>query len=360
MNFGSDNQAGVHDAVLDAIRDANTGTAVAYGHDEWSARAEARLRDVFECDLAAYLVVTGTAANALALAACCPPHGAVVCHQEAHINTDECGAPEMYSGGAKLMGVRGAGCKLTPAAVTAMLDTMGRGEHEQRPSVLSLSQATELGTVYTAAEVAALADLARTRRMHLHVDGARFANAVAHLGGTPAALSWQAGVDVLSFGATKNGALGVEAVLFFDRALTTDFLYRRKRSGQLVSKSRYLGAQMLAYLHDDLWLANARQANRMAAALADGLRRTPGLRLPLPVQANEVFAVVPRAMHEALRARGARYLEWPGEGPGTDTVAASEVLIRLVTSFRTSVDDVQAFVTAARDCASAGAVWSSP
>jgi threonine aldolase len=257
----------------------------------------------------------------------------------------------LYSGGAKLMGVRGAGCTLTPAAVTAMLDTMGRGEHEQRPSVLSLSQATELGTVYTVAEVTALADLARTRRMHLHVDGARFANAVAHLGGTPAALSWQSGVDVLSFGATKNGALGVEAVLFFNRALATDFLYRRKRSGQLVSKSRYLGAQMLAYLHDGLWLANARQANRMAAALADGLRPTPGLRLPLPVQANEVFAVVPRATHEALRARGALYLEWPGEGPGTDTIAASEVLIRLVTSFRTSVDEVQAFVAAVRNCA---------
>ena len=156
MNFGSDNVSGVHDAILDAIRDANAGTAAAYGHDDWSARAERRLRDVFECDLAAYLVVTGTAANALALAACCPSHGAVVCHQEAHINTDECGAPEMFTGGAKLLGVRGAAGKLTPAAVAAMLDTMGRGEHEQRPSVLSLSQATELGTAYTAAEVTAL------------------------------------------------------------------------------------------------------------------------------------------------------------------------------------------------------------
>ena len=149
MNFGSDNQAGVHDAILDALRDANTGAAAAYGHDDWSGAAERRLRDVFECDLAAYLVVTGTAANALALAACCPPHGAVVCHAEAHITTDECGAPELFTGGAKLLGVRGAAGKLTPAAVTAMLDTMGRGEHEQRPSVLSLSQATELGTVYT-------------------------------------------------------------------------------------------------------------------------------------------------------------------------------------------------------------------
>ena len=315
MNFGSDNVSGVHDAILDALREANAGTAVAYGHDDWTARAVARLRDVFECDLSAYLVVTGTAANALALAACCPPHGAVVCHHEAHITTDECGAPEMFTGGAKLMGVRGAAGKLTPAAVTAMLATMGRGEHEQRPSVLSLSQATELGTVYTPAEVAALAELARAQHMHLHMDGARFANALVRLGCTPAELTWKAGVDVLSFGATKNGALGVEAVVFFDRSLTDDFLYRRKRAGHLVSKGRYLGAQMLAYLDGDLWLGNARHANTLADRLAAGLRTLPGVRLPLPVEANEVFAIVPRAVHEKLRADGARYLEWPGEGP---------------------------------------------
>ena len=347
MNFGSDNQAGVHDAILDALRDANTGAAAAYGHDDWSGAAERRLRDVFECDLAAYLVVTGTAANALALAACCPPHGAVVCHAEAHITTDECGAPELFTGGAKLLGVRGAAGKLTPAAVTAMLDTMGRGEHEQRPSVLSLSQATELGTVYTPDEVAGLAALARTRRMHVHMDGARFANAVVRLGAAPAALSWQAGVDVLSFGATKNGALGVEAVIVFDRALADDFLYRRKRAGQLVSKSRYLGAQMLAYLDGDLWLATARHANRMADRLAQALGRLRGVRLPLPVQANEVFAIVPRTLHERWRAGGARYLEWPGEGPGTDVVAGDETFIRLVTSFQTTEADVQALVGAA-------------
>ena len=347
MNFGSDNVHGVHDAILDAIRDANTGTAVAYGHDDWSQRAEARLRDVFECDLAAYLVVTGTAANALALAACCPSHGAVVCHLEAHINTDECGAPEMYTGGAKLMGVRGAAGKLTPRAVHAMLDAMGRGEHEQRPSVLSISQATELGTAYSVADVAALAKAAHARGMHLHMDGARFANALVRLGCTPAELTWKSGVDVLSFGATKNGALGVEAVVFFDKDLTADFLYRRKRAGQLVSKSRYLGAQMLAYLHDDLWLDNARQANAMADLLAEGLRGVAAVRLPLPVEANEVFAIVPRPLHESLQLQGAQYLAWPGEGPGTDTVAPDEVLIRLLTSFRTTADDVRAFLNAA-------------
>ena len=255
---------------------------------------------------------------------------------EAHINTDECGAPELYTGGAKLLGVRGAACKLTPAAVTAVLDAMGRGEHEQRPSVLSLSQATELGTAYAPAEVSALSELARARRMHVHMDGARFANALVRLGCTPADLTWKAGVDVLSFGATKNGALGVEAVIFFDRALADDFLYRRKRAGQLVSKSRYLGAQMIAYLADDLWLTNARHANRIADSLADGLRAIPGVRLPLPIDANEVFAIVPRSMHDALRAGGARYSEWPGEGPGTVVVGPGEVFIRLLTSFRTT------------------------
>jgi threonine aldolase len=352
MNFSSDNVSGVHDAILDALRAANDGTAVAYGHDEWTARAVARLRDVFECDLSAYLVVTGTAANALALAACCPPHGAVVCHHEAHITTDECGAPEMFTGGAKLMGVRGPAGKLTPAAVSAMLDTMGRGEHEQRPSVLSLSQATELGTAYAPAEVAALADLARARRMHVHMDGARFANALVRLACTPAELTWRSGVDVLSFGATKNGALCVEAVVFFDTALAEDFLYRRKRAGHLVSKSRYLGAQMLAYLDHDLWLTNARHANTMADRLAAGLGRLPGVRLPLPVDANEVFVIVPRALHDGLRAAGARYLEWPGEGPGTDVVAGDEAFIRLLTSFRTNDGEVRAFIDAASSIAS--------
>jgi threonine aldolase len=347
MNFGSDNVSGVHDAILDALRAANAGTAVAYGHDEWTARAVARLRDVFECDLSAYLVVTGTAANALALAACCPPHGAVVCHHEAHITTDECGAPEMFTGGAKLTGVRGPAGKLTPAAVGGMLATLGRGEHEQRPSVLSLSQATELGTVYTTAEVAALAERARAHRMHVHMDGARFANALVRLGCTPAELTWKAGVDVLSFGATKNGALGVEAVVFFDPGLTDDFLYRRKRAGHLVSKGRYLAAQMLAYLDDELWLGNARHANAMADRLASGLRRLSGVRLPLPVEANEVFAIVPRVVHERLRAAGARYLEWPGEGPGTDAAADDETFIRLLTSFRSTEEDVRAFLAAA-------------
>lgn len=349
MNFNSDNVHGVDEAILDALRDANAGTARAYGYDDWTAAAEQRLRDVFECDVAAFLVVTGTAANSLALTACCPPYGAVVCHHEAHIVVDECGAPEMFSGGARLMGVRGPAGKLTPAAVTATLATLGRGEHEQRPSVLSVSEATELGTVYTPAEVSALAALARERRMHVHMDGARFANALARLGCTAAELTWKSGVDVLSFGATKNGAMGVEAVVFFATALSTDFRYLRKRTGQLVSKNRFLAAQMLAYLADDRWMRNARHANAMADRLAAGVATWPGARLPLPVDANAVFAIVPRPLHDRLQAQGARYLVWPGEGPGTDTVGGGEVFIRLLTSFRTSPADVDALVGAAAE-----------
>lgn len=346
MSFGSDNVHGVDDAIVDAIREANSGTARAYGYDDWTAAAERRLRDVFACDLAAYLVVTGTAANSLALAACCPPYGAVVCHHEAHIVTDECGAPELYSGGAKLMGVRAPGAKLTPGAVSAMLATMGRGEHEQRPSVLSLSQTTELGTLYTPHEVTALSTLARERGMRVHMDGARFANAVARLGCSPAAISWQAGVDVLSFGATKNGALGVEAVIFFDRSLAHDFVYLRKRTGQLVSKSRFLGAQMLAYLEGERWLTNARHANAMADLLADRLRGLPGVRLPLPLGGNAVYAIVPATLHDAMRAHQGRGFQWPGEGPGTEAVGDGEVFIRLVTSFRTTRDDIDDFMRA--------------
>ncbi len=353
MNFNSDNVHGVDDAILDALREANAGTARAYGHDDWTAAAEARLRDVFECDLAAYLVVTGTGANSLALAAACPPYGAVVCHREAHINVDECGAPELYTGGAKLMGVGGAGAKITPDAVTTLLGRMGRGEHEQRPSVLSISQATELGTRYSIDEIAALAALTRERGLRLHMDGARFANALVRLGVSPAAMTWQAGVDVLSFGATKNGALGVEAVVFFDRALARDFLYLRKRTGQLVSKSRFLAAQMLAYLDQDRWLANARHANAMADRLAGAWRTLPGVRLPLPLEANAVFAIVPQALHAHLQAHGVRYLVWPGDGPGTDAVGEGEVFMRLLTSFRTTTDELDALVALARQAPAA-------
>ncbi|MEZ5420428.1 MAG: low specificity L-threonine aldolase [Vicinamibacterales bacterium] len=344
MNFNSDNVHGVDDAVLDALGRANAGTARAYGYDDLTVAAEARLGELFERDVEAYLVVTGTAANALALSACCQPWDAVVCHAEAHVMTDECGAPELVSGGARLMGVPGPGCKLTPDAVTAMLATLGRGEHEHRPRALSLSQSTELGTIYSVAEVAALAACAHDRGMRVHMDGARFANALVRLDVTPATLTWRAGVDVLSFGLTKNGAMGVEAVVFFDHGLAHDFRFRRKRAGQLVSKGRFLAAQVLALLEDDRWRKNARHANAMADRLAAALRPLPGVRLPLPVEANAVFAIVPDALHAHLQGHGVRYLVWPGAGPGTDVVRPGETFIRLLTSFRTTPAEVDGLV----------------
>lgn len=345
MNFRSDHVVGVHDAILEALASANAGTAASYGYDDWTLRAERQLRDIFECDLEAYLVLTGTAANALALSAVCPPYGQVLCHAEAHIIVDECGAPELQIGSGRLMGLPGAGGRLTPAVVGRAIDGLVREEHQQQPAALSLTQATELGTAYSADEVAALTALARGRGLRCHMDGARFANALVRLGVTPAALTWRAGIDVLSLGATKNGAMACEAVVFFDRALAHEFRRRRKRAGQLLSKGRYLGAQMAAYLEGGLWLANARHANAMADAVAAALAGVPGVRVPLPVQANEVFAVMTRTQHRALVDAGVGCALWPGEGPGTP-LGDDEVFVRFVTSYRTTAGDIAGLTAA--------------
>jgi threonine aldolase len=347
MEFASDNVHGAHGAVLAAMLEANSGSCASYGADPWSARAVAGLARVFECEVDAFLVLTGSAANSLALSAMVPSHGGVLCHREAHINTDECGMPELFTGGAKLIGMGGAGCKLTPEILRARLAQFVRGEHEVKPLALSITQATELGTVYSVAEVKALTAVAHEAGLKVHMDGARFANAVAGLGCSPAEITWKAGVDVLSFGGTKNGAVMLEAVVFFDKALAADFKFRRKRAGQLLSKGRFLGAQMEAYLEGDLWLANARHANAMAARLAKGISRVPGVRLPLPTQANEVFPILPRKLHDALQAAGAHYYDWPGDGPGTDVVGADEVFARFVLGFATTAADVDALVAKA-------------
>ena len=342
MEFASDNTSGVHEAILNAIGKANRGRAASYGSDDLTKRAEAELREVFECELEAYLVLNGTGANALAVSAITAPYGYVLCHKEAHLYTDECGAPEMFSG-AKLLGLSGAGCKITAKDVERTLAGLVREEHENKPMALSISQASELGTVYSLAEIAAISETARSHGLKLHMDGSRFANALAGLGCSPAENTWKAGVDVLSFGATKNGALALEAVIFFDTRLAKDFLYRRKRGAQHLSKGRFLGVQMLAYLENGLWLKNARHANAMAARLAGGLAKAGGVRLPLPTEANEVFAILPRPIHEKLIANGAHYYEWPGEGPGTDDVGDGETFVRFVTSFQTTeaqVDDL--------------------
>lgn len=340
MQFASDNRVGAHKAILSAIADANEGTATSYGYDEWTRRAEEDLARVFECELDAFLVLTGTAANALALSSCCPPYGAVLCHEEAHINTDECGAPEMFSGGARLAGLWGPEGKITPELIKGMVDGLIRGEHESKPSVVSITQATELGTVYRPDEMRRLSEVCRDRGLKLHMDGSRFANAVASLNCPPAELSWRAGVDVMSFGGTKNGALMLEAVIFFDRTLADNFRYRRKRGGQLLSKGRFLGAQMCAYLSGELWLENARHANRMAKRLAEVLARSKAIRLPLPTEANEVFAILPRRLHEALLNEGVHHYEWPGKGAGPGSLDQGQCLVRFVTSFMTTESEI--------------------
>ncbi len=350
MNFTSDNVTGASPKILQAIVDSNSGPAPAYGADPWTKDAEARLSALFEKDVAVVLVATGTGSNALALSAIVPPGTALFCHEEAHVIEDECGAPEFFCGGSKLVGIPGINGKVTPEALRATLQRFPRGIVRQvQPAALSLSQATEAGTVYSPAELHALTDVAREAGVSVHMDGARFANAVAALGVPPAEITWKAGVDVLSFGATKNGALACEAIVFFDPDRAGDMLFRRKRTGQTLSKGRFLGAQMSAFLDGDHWLDLARTANRAATRLAQGLAAIQGVRLPWPTQANEVFPIVPRAMDEALRAAGARYYPWTTRSLVADPVPGpEEIMIRLICAFDTSDDDVDRFIDEAR------------
>jgi len=336
MNFRSDNEAGVSPQILAAIAAASHGTAPSYGEDEITARLARRFAEIFERDVVVFPVATGTAANALALAALTPPWGVVFCHENSHVATDECGAPEFYTGGAKLIGLAGGEGKLAPASVEPHLVGIDV-PHHALPAAISLSEATEAGTVYSPEQVGALGAVARRHRLGLHMDGARFANAVAALGCAPADLTWRAGVDVLSFGATKNGALAAEAVIFFDPEKAADFAFRRKRGGHLLSKMRFCSAQLEAYLADGLWLENARHANRMAARLGAGLARVPLARLRHPVEANEVFVELPEAVIQALAAAGFAFHRWR---------SAASSCLRLVTAFDTRAADVDAFIAA--------------
>jgi threonine aldolase len=343
MNFASDNHYGVHPRILEAMAAANAGSAPAYGGDDWTKKAEEQLSKVFEKEVRSFLVTTGTAANGLALSALTPPYGAVICHGEAHISVDECNSPEMFTGGAKILGLHGPAGKITPDMVEKTLKGFIRGEHDPKPAAVSLTNATELGTAYSPGDVKAVSNLIKPRGMKLHMDGARFANAVVGLNVSPAELTWKSGVDVMSFGATKNGAMMLEAVVFFDTKLADDFIYRRMRGGQLVSKGRYLGAQMLAYLRDGLWLENARTANGLAAQLAEGLGKFRKIRIPNPVQANEVFAVIPRTLNEKLLASGAKLYDWMPDSLD-DGIADDEIFVRFVLSYATPEADVRKFL----------------
>jgi len=342
MNFASDNTAPVSPAILHAIAQANASHVASYGADPLTARAKSRASEIFETDLALYPVATGTAANALALATLVKPYNAVICAEEAHIATDECGAPEFFMGGAKLLTLPAADGRITPMQIeAAVARAIDGGIHHVQPEAVSITQATEWGTVYAVDAVAEIGAACRRRGLALHMDGARFANALVHLGCTPAELTWKAGVDVLSFGATKNGALAAEAVIFFNPALAAGFERRRKRAGHLWSKMRYISAQLGAYLEDGLWLDNARAANRAATRLADGLAGAADVRLVQPVQANELFVAMPDEKIEALEAAGAHFYRW------IDVAGEPLPVIRLVTSFVTTDAEVDAFLALA-------------
>jgi threonine aldolase len=329
MRFFSDNAAPICPQVLDAIVAANR-VDTAYDGDALTRSLDGAFSELFETPVAALWVSTGTAANALALAALCPPHGSIVTHADAHIQNDECGAPEFFTHGAKLLLANGGGAKLSPAAVARLLDATRDDVHQAQPAALSISNATEYGLVYKPDEVAALGELARSRGLGFHMDGARFANAVAHLGCHPADLTWRAGVDALSFGFVKNGGMSAEALVFFRPDLAAATLYRRKRAGHLLSKGRYLAAQLLAMLKDDLWLANARDANGAAARLA----AAAGARLIHCVEANELFLRLTSEEAATLRAAGFDFYDW---GPGE---------ARLVTCWNQADDEIAALAAA--------------
>jgi threonine aldolase len=349
MNFASDNAAGIAPEILAAISLANDGAALAYGRDDWTKRVERRFAEIFQREVAVFLVPTGTAANALALAHLTPPWGAVLCHDEAHIATDECGAPEFFGGGIKLIGLAGEAGKIAPATLQRALDEgQWGGPHHVSPAVLSLSQATEAGTVYRVDEIRELAGIAHAHGVAVHIDGARIANALARMNASPAQATWMAGVDVLSFGATKGGAMGAEAVIFFDPKRGANMQDRRKRGGALASKHRFIAAQMEAYLDGDLWLTLARHANAMADALAAGLTGA-GCAPVWPVEANEVFAPLTDAIDKKLKAAGAAYYPWKSESlPANVSIGADRTLVRLVTSFQTKKEDVEKFLAVVR------------
>jgi threonine aldolase len=342
MKFASDNGAGVAPEILDAIVASSRVNAPAYGSDEYTARAQERLNEAFETEVAAFLVATGTAANALALSALVKPWDAVFCHEEAHIHDDECGAPELFTAGAKLVGIAGEGGKITPEGLRDTLERFPRGlVKSAQPGVLSLSQATEAGTVYSVDEVAELSSIAHRNGISVHMDGARFANALVSIKAAPADMTWRAGVDILTLGATKNGALACEAVLFFDPARAENFAFQRKRGGQTLSKGRFLGAQMEAYLADGLWLRLAEQANAAARRLAHALAKMPGVRLAWPMEANEVFVVAPKALVERWRAAGAVFHEWSTRSLAPEGAPRNgEALVRLVASFETESSEI--------------------
>ncbi|TLU71665.1 threonine aldolase family protein [Lichenicoccus roseus] len=338
-NFGSDNVGPAHPQVVQAMLEANRGAVASYGGDPWTARVGTLIDEIFQTETTVFPVATGTAANALALSALVRPFGAIVCDEVAHIMNDEAGAPEFFTGGAKLLTLPSPDGRMDPEVLQATLARRRiSGVHQSPVEAISLTQATEWGTCYPVSRIAALSAVARENRLHVHMDGARFANAIDFLGATPAAVTWQAGVDVLSLGATKNGAMAAEAVVFFNRDLAREFAQRRKRGGHLWSKQRFLSAQLTGYLEGGLWLQNGARANAAALRLSQGLAALPGVAVVQPTEANEVFAALPEPLVVRLEAAGYGFYRWarlPGDGG---------IVVRLVCAFDTTEADVDALL----------------
>ena len=345
MNFTSDNAGPAAPGILQAVVQANEGYQPSYGADELMDSVRERIRSVFEAPHAeVYLVATGTAANALCTACLCPPWGTIYCHRNSHVEEDECGAPEFYSGGAKLTLLGGAHARIDPSELDSVLQAAAPvGVHNVQRGALSLTNATENGAVYDCDAIRRLTGAAARYGVPVHLDGARFANAVAHLACPPAELSWKAGVSVLSFGGTKNGLLGVEAVILFSSDLSWQFELRRKRGGHLFSKHRFLSAQMDAYLADGLWLKLAKKANNMAQKLAQTIAALPYADIVHPVEANMVFAALPRRVHQTALDNGAQYYFWPHDQQ-IDGAPDEMLTARLVCNWSTSDHDVDQLI----------------
>ncbi len=344
MNFASDNWAGAHPAISQRLQAAAAGFAAPYGASALDREIEQGFNTLFEREVAVYFVGTGTAANSLALAAVNRPGGVSFCHREAHMLEDECGAPEFFTHGARLAPVDGDNGKIDPEQLKAEIERFPPNfVHAGQPMAISITQATEIGTLYQPAEISAIAEIAQAYRLPLHMDGARFANALVALDLTPAEMTWQRGVDIVSFGGTKNGCWCAEALVFMQPEMAKDLPFIRKRAAQLFSKSRFIACQFDAYLQDGLWLELARHANAMAARLGVGIANAAGARLAWQPEANEVFCVLDKTLADQLQAQGAVFYPWNPPRANPDLLAEHEVLLRLVTSFATHVDEVDRF-----------------
>jgi threonine aldolase len=345
MFFASDNWAGAHKSIAERLLKESTGFAAAYGTSDLDKKVEARFAEVFERDVSVFFVATGTAANSLSLASVQRPGGITFCHSEAHVIEDECGAPEFFSGSARLVPVSGESGKIDPARLSARIAGFPEDAvHHGRATAVTITQATEIGTVYSLPEIGEISTIARKSNLPLHMDGARFANALVALGATPAEMTWKRGVDILSFGGTKNGCWCAEAIIFFNREQAKEMPFIRKRAAQLFSKSRFIAAQFDGYFEDNLWLDLAGHSNGMADRLRAGIGASNCAKLAWPTASNEVFAVVQKSAARTAEEKGAKFYEWPVPVATLELVGDDETLIRLVTSFATTEADVDGFL----------------